>query len=48
MGFRMACWMPAISCLLALAGAAFAVAPNDVTCQGRLLDPVVRLDALQL
>ena len=39
-------WILAIACLLALAGAAFAVAPNDVIYQGRLLDPLVRLDAL--
>ena len=41
-------WILAIACLLVLAGAAFGAAPNDVTYQGRLLDPVVRLDVLQL
>ena len=39
-------WILAIACLLSLSGAAFAVAPENVTYQERLLDPVVRLDAV--
>ena len=34
------CWILAISALLALAAAAFAAPPEDVTYQGRLLDSV--------
>ena len=39
MGPRMGrCWILAIACLLAVAGAAFAAPPEDTTYQGRLLD----------
>ncbi len=33
-----ACWILAVACFFAVAGAANAVAPDDVALQGRLLD----------
>ena len=46
MGSRIGCWILAIAFVLVVAVAAGTAPPEDVTYQGRLLDPVVRLDAL--
>jgi len=46
MGSRAGRWILAIAFALVVAVAAATAPPEDVTYQGRLLDPVVRLDAV--